>query len=63
MKCLMYKWVGKIKNLPAWFKHQEYAELSWDQINELYQTGNNIMLKHSEGENILFVDDRGFSQR
>lgn len=67
MKVHMYAWVGGIPNLPAWFKHQEEAEVSLEQILELYATGNNVMLKHfsfEDGEgNLLAVDERGFGQR
>lgn len=64
MKVLMCNWAGTAKNLPAWFKHDKEAEVSWEQIQELYETGNNVMMKHVPSlGHILFVDDRGFGQR
>ena len=64
MKVLMAKWVGEIKNLPSWFKHDEEADVSWEQIKELFDTGNNIMLYHSRDGYIgLYVDNKIFTQR
>lgn len=68
MKIHMYMWVGGIKNLPSWFKHGEQAEVSLNQIIELYNTGNNIMLSHTlddEGKEmaLLAVDNKRFTQR
>jgi len=59
----MIEWVGGIKNLPTWFKHGEDAELTWNQIEELYATGNNVMLFHADTDNILCVDNKRFTQR
>lgn len=65
MKVSFYNWCGTAKNLPDWFKHQEEGEVTWEQIQELYATGNNIMLMHhSDGSGTtLAVDDRRFGQR
>ena len=64
MKFIMCEWAYGCKNLPSWFKHDQEADLTIDQIKELYDTGNNVMLCHGkDGVNILFVDDRRFSQR
>lgn len=64
MKVRMVQWVGGIKNLPTWFKCHEDLDISWEQIKELYDTGNNVMLVHSDDfDNILFVDNKRFTQR
>lgn len=64
MKCLMYNWRGDAKNLPAWFSHYELAELSWEQIIELYDTGNDVMVCHNaDGPVVLYVDDKRFTRR
>lgn len=64
MKVRMVAWVGGIKNLPTWFKHGEDAEVSWAQVEELFATGNNVMISHADGEEVnLFVDNRRFTQR
>ena len=69
MKVYMFKWVGRIENLPEWFKNQEIADVSLEQIKELYDTGNNIMLRHwkhpdsDEPIMMLAVDNGRFNQR
>lgn len=64
MQARMVEWVGGIKNLPTWFKSGEELDISWEQVKELYDTGNNVMLVHSGNENTyLFVDNRRFTQR
>jgi len=63
MKTRMVEWVGGIKNLPAWFKSVEDIELSWELIQELYATGNNVMLCHVGNDHIVFVDNKRFTQR
>lgn len=65
---LMVEWVGGIKNLPTWFKHGERAHVTWDQVKELYDTGNNVMIRHYHNNDsgldaALYVDDKGFNQR
>jgi len=63
----MVKWVLDVKNLPTWFKHGERAHVTWDQVKELYDTGNNVMIRHtdsgSEFDAALYVDNKGFTQR
>jgi hypothetical protein len=63
MKVRMVEWIGGIKNLPSWFKNGEDIDISYDQIKELYDTGNNIMLCHSGDDSVLFVDNKRFTQR
>ena len=63
MRVQMYAWVSGIKNLPSWFKTGEEADISTDQILELYATGNNIALMHAEDETLLVVDTKRFTQR
>lgn len=68
IKAVMISWVGDIKKLPAWFKDREEAELTWDQIKELYDLGNNIMVKHWKFTDnsigmFLAVDNKSFTQR
>jgi hypothetical protein len=69
MQVLMFNWTGEAKNLPEWFQHTQYAEVSWEQIKELLATGNNIMLyngidKFSSQETIiLYVDNKRFTMR
>lgn len=68
MKASMIEWVGGIKNLPAWFKHGEEKDISLEEVQELFNTGNNIMLCHYKSESdedcvFLAVDDKRFTQR
>jgi hypothetical protein len=63
MKVLMYNWAYEKMNLPAWFKHQEEAEISWSQIEQLYASGINVMLFHAADEHVLYVDNKRFTQR
>lgn len=67
-------WAGKLTGLPSWFKYgsrnadkqEELVEvdLTFEMLQELYNTGANIMLLHSrDGKTVLFVDDRAFGQR
>ena len=68
MKAVCAKWVASVKNLPEWFEdaasHNEAIDVSADMILELYNTGNNVMLKHlKSGDAIIFVDNLGFTQR
>lgn len=61
MKVSMCEWIpGQIKNLPAWFKHGQEAEVTWAQIQELYDCGANVLLTHS---GLLAVDTMRFQQR
>jgi hypothetical protein len=69
MQVLMFNWAGEAKNLPEWFKHNQQAEVSWEQVEELLATGNNVMLyngidKFSSQETlIMYVDNRRFTMR
>ena len=65
MKMRMVEWVGgEIKNLPTWFKSGEDLDISWEQIKELYDTGNNVMLCHnSDNEHTIYVDNKRFTKR
>ena len=63
MKVHMVEWVGGIKNLPAWFKHGEEANVTWQDIEDLYNTGNSVMLSHGNSCMILWVDNKRFTQR
>lgn len=64
MQVSMYDWAGNSKGLPSWFKHQTVAEVSWEQIQELFDTGKNVMLCHAQdGIVILYIDSLRFTQR
>jgi hypothetical protein len=63
MKARMVEWVGGIKNLPMWFKSGQDSDISWEQIKELFDTGNNVMLSHSGNDIVIFVDNKRFTQR
>lgn len=63
-------WVEKIKGLPTWFTYGKYGsdklpevDLTWSMLQELYNSGCNVMLFHDGSETILFVDSRCFTQR
>jgi hypothetical protein len=62
MYAVMYDWRGGAKNLPEWFIHQETIKISWEMIQELYDTGNNVMLRHSDDGMIVLVDNGGFTR-
>lgn len=65
MKSLLLHWAVKPTNLPEWFEHQKVMDVSPEQIMELYNTGNNVMLRHVGDSTLMtiFVDDRAFGQR
>jgi hypothetical protein len=67
MKARMVIWVSKPDNLPDWFKHDETIDVSESQIMELFQTGTNVMMLHTnvlgEAELMLAVDSKRFQQR
>lgn len=63
MKVFMSNWVSPDKRLPAWFKDNEEAEITLEQLKELYDTGLNVMLYHNGDSNVLYVDHLRFSQR
>ena len=56
-------WAYGTENLPSWFKHNEEIDVSWEQIKELFDTGNNVMFNHSGEKVILWVDHKRFTQR
>lgn len=63
MKTLMCVFVDKPANLPEWFKEDFEEEVSWEQISQLYDAGCQVMIKHANTTNILFVDAKNFNQR
>jgi hypothetical protein len=63
MRVYMCIWVERPKNLPEWFKYGEEADVSWEQITELYDSGANVMLLHRDDVTFLAVDNRSFTQR
>jgi len=63
MKVHMAFWVGGYKNLPSWFVDGQEADITPDQLMELYSTGINVMLYHVKDDTILFVDDKRFTMR
>jgi len=46
MKALCVDWFRGTKNLPSWFKHGEVVEASWAQIQEIFDSGNDVMIRH-----------------
>lgn len=63
MKVSLYNWVGTAKNLPEWFDHESIIDISLEQIQELFDTGNNVMLCHIKNKIVVFVDDGRFNHR
>lgn len=63
MRVLMFCWYTNYPKLPDWFKHSQEIDLDFEKLQELFNTGLNIMLYHGKEKNILFVDDKRFSQR
>lgn len=69
MEVVMFNWAGEAKDLPEWFQHNQITDISWKQIEELLNTGNNIMLYHgidkfsSQEVIILYVDNKRFTMR
>lgn len=63
----MYYWFTadefKKLQLPSWFKDRETAEITWDQLRELYDTGASIALKHTKNGSTLGISLTGFYQR
>ena len=52
------------KKLPDWFIHDQDAEITSDQIMELYNIGYNVMIRHGRnGITMLIVDYKSFTQR
>jgi hypothetical protein len=62
MKVIMVDWINT-PNLPEWFISGQDAEVSWDDIQKLFESGINIMLVHSEPSSVLYVDYKRFTQR
>ena len=68
MKAYCYDWFRSNKNLPSWLKHAEYMEITWAQIQEVFDSENDIMLLHSQNKDygpfiIINVSAQGFGQR
>ena len=59
----MVKFAGDVPNLPEWFVHGKDIDLTVEQIQELFDTGNNVMMTHNEPDNYLWVDSKMFRQR
>ena len=67
IKVRMWVWVNldHSKKLPAWFIDRQEAEITFEQIKELYDTGYNVMMKHGDDTHpmLLAVDYRAFTSR
>ncbi|HUV84898.1 MAG TPA: hypothetical protein VMV86_04265, partial [Methanosarcinales archaeon] len=65
IKVNMCDWYRNTKRLPAWFKHGEVADITWQQLQELHNAGISIMLRHfnKDGISLLGVSNSGFGQR
>lgn len=80
IKVNMFEWVGGLCKAPrndrnpipwvppSWWKNRSDAEITVSQLMELYDSGINVMMKHSEDDDgnasmLLAVDDRRFNQR
>jgi hypothetical protein len=79
MKVHMFEWVGGLCKLPrsktpmrwtppSWWVNGGEADITPDQLKELYDSGINIMIKHSSDRDdnpytLLAVDDMRFNQR
>lgn len=50
--------------LPEWFHHNTISEVSWEQVQELFATGLNVMLKHTKDNDedltLICVAERHF---
>ena len=60
---IVFYWAGIIKNC-----HYEHREEILDKdkmkvAQEIFKTGNNVMLCHGEINDIIFVDNKRFQQR
>jgi hypothetical protein len=59
MKVHMFVWNRRQADekypVPSWFKDNEDADITMDQVMELYNLGHNIMLKHMNRQ-INFFD-------
>jgi hypothetical protein len=40
----MYNWCGEKMSLPMWFHPNIEQDVSWQQIQELYDSGINVMI-------------------
>jgi hypothetical protein len=69
IKVHMRIWVNAdhSKKLPDWFIHDQEAEVTSEQIMELYNTGYNVMMRHGWAEvgstTMLAIDYKSFTQR
>lgn len=74
MRAYLHNWAGeKFKNLPSWWESNNQKdnlprEVSWEQIQELYETGANVMLYHVTEDDgvkstVIFIDTKRFGQR
>ena len=65
MRSVLFKWHHSVLNLPLWFKHNEVIDITPEQIMELYNSGNDVMMRHVGESTIItiFVDNKGFIQR
>lgn len=65
MKVLMCKW-APLNIIPSWFKNGEKAEVSWKNIEELYELGYSVMIVHPRNDSelaLLNIDTKRFTQR
>lgn len=52
------------KGLPEWFQHGTGAEITFAQLQELFDLKINTQIRHlDDGSIFLLVDTRNFSQR
>lgn len=74
MRAYLHNWAyEKFNNLPSWWKEnsekdKEPREVSWEQIQELYETGANVMLYPAKEDDdvkstIIFIDTKRFTTR
>lgn len=70
MKILICSWAGASLLEPTAYRHEQPFEGTLEDVlrvaGELYAVGLNVMLRHRTGgdvDAILWVDDRGFTQR
>lgn len=63
MKVRMFVWYSRPKGLPDWFIHGADKEVSWKDIQEVFDAGINVRLTHQDDIILFCVDDKGFTQR
>jgi len=54
MQALLRDWDSPNKNMPEWWEDNEVVSLTWEMIQELYNTGNNVMVLHTVGVIVAF---------